>query len=594
MAALEKMPGHPRLYRRGTTYYHRAAIPKDIADSYPKSEETFSLKTKDHAEAVKKVRIAAVEVDQRFEEHRRRLKRSAAAPLDELTPDQIRLVHDTYYRHLMEEDEEVRLSGFVDLEGERLKEDISKQHPEITVLQRDNYEDAAEWNDRLIEHTRERYRRGLPSSFDRDEAEEVLSWEGINIRLKQNSPSWPRVTRAIQEASIRAGEAIQKRYAGEIVETPKAEVTTHPSTDTSPLLSEIFESRKAVADRTGEWSPKLVDDYVTWTSLFIEVVGDKPILSYRKPDAREFRDLLLDLPSNRHKVNATRGLTAREAVKAAKRLELKRITVSTVNKALSRLQATWNWADGQLDEVVTDIFGPMKLAEDVRAIDQRHPFDTEQLNRIFNGPLYIGCKSERRRTEPGETDMAHTHWYWLPLLGLFTGARLNELCQLMIDDLGEDSGIHFLRLHEGEETQRIKGHNRRVVPIHPELIRLGFVRYVEKAKSAGETQVFPTLRPSSKGYYSHQPSKDFNAYIEKIAAKTDRTSFHSFRHNFKDACRNCEVAHDIADLLQGHTLQGMAGRYGSGQVLLRRLHSEMSKVEYPELDLSHLAGFGKR
>ncbi len=57
MEALEKMPGHPRLYRRGATYYHRAAVPKDIMDSYPKREETFSLKTKDHAEAIRRVRV---------------------------------------------------------------------------------------------------------------------------------------------------------------------------------------------------------------------------------------------------------------------------------------------------------------------------------------------------------------------------------------------------------------------------------------------------------------------------------------------------------------------------------------------------------
>jgi hypothetical protein len=38
VAALEKMPGHPRLYRRNATYYHRAAIPKDIADTYPKHD----------------------------------------------------------------------------------------------------------------------------------------------------------------------------------------------------------------------------------------------------------------------------------------------------------------------------------------------------------------------------------------------------------------------------------------------------------------------------------------------------------------------------------------------------------------------------
>ncbi|WP_139327790.1 DUF6538 domain-containing protein [Rhodobacter aestuarii] len=51
------MPGHTRLYRRGAVYYHRAAVPTDIAATYGKREETFSLKTRDYAEAVRRVRI---------------------------------------------------------------------------------------------------------------------------------------------------------------------------------------------------------------------------------------------------------------------------------------------------------------------------------------------------------------------------------------------------------------------------------------------------------------------------------------------------------------------------------------------------------
>ncbi|WP_411741981.1 DUF6538 domain-containing protein [Rhodobacter sp. TJ_12] len=49
------MPGHTRLYRRGAVYYHRAAVPTDIAATYGKREETFSLKTRDYAEAVRRV-----------------------------------------------------------------------------------------------------------------------------------------------------------------------------------------------------------------------------------------------------------------------------------------------------------------------------------------------------------------------------------------------------------------------------------------------------------------------------------------------------------------------------------------------------------
>jgi hypothetical protein len=85
-----KMPGHPRLYRRGAKYCHRAAIPVDIKGSYPKSEETFTLDTTDYQEALKLVRKAAVETDDKFEAHRRALALETQPPLLELSDTKVK------------------------------------------------------------------------------------------------------------------------------------------------------------------------------------------------------------------------------------------------------------------------------------------------------------------------------------------------------------------------------------------------------------------------------------------------------------------------------------------------------------------------
>ena len=124
MSTLENMPSHPRLYRRNATYYHRAAVPTDIKATYPKTEETFSLGTKDHAEAVQKVRVAAAEVDGRFERHRKQQAILNGPPQASLTQAQIQSLSELYYAHLLEEDEETRLEGFVEFvetsEGKRV------------------------------------------------------------------------------------------------------------------------------------------------------------------------------------------------------------------------------------------------------------------------------------------------------------------------------------------------------------------------------------------------------------------------------------------------------------------------------------------
>ncbi|MDR9427637.1 MAG: hypothetical protein RI553_05945, partial [Salibaculum sp.] len=129
-----------------------------------------------------------------------------------------------------------------------------------------------------------------------------------------------------------------------------------------PMLSDIFAARQAEANRSSEWSAKLGADYWVWVGLFIELAGDRPISTYRKADARAFKDVLQELPANRTKYAATEGLGPREAVNAGKQHGLAVISTTTVNKGLGRLQTIWKWADKQLDEDLPDIFGPMKVA----------------------------------------------------------------------------------------------------------------------------------------------------------------------------------------------------------------------------------------
>lgn len=226
MAGLEKMPGHPRLYRRGNTYYHRAAAPLDIVGTYGKREETFSLKTKDYAEAIRRVRRAAVEVDQKFTAHRDYLKTVPDAPLEALPPDQLRRVSEIYYQHLLEEDEESRIRGFEDPFKEKLLGDLidwdAGTSPEdqeellnrIERLPSRTFEDRVTENEHLTATTRATYARGGVDEFHAIEAEDILRWSSVNLELAPNSPSWRPLVRKLQEATLRAREAIAQRDQG--------------------------------------------------------------------------------------------------------------------------------------------------------------------------------------------------------------------------------------------------------------------------------------------------------------------------------------------------------------------------------------------
>jgi hypothetical protein len=61
------MYGQTRLHRRGSVYYFRAMVPKDLRDHFGKREIVYSLRTRDGAEAIRLVRRASVDLDEQFE-----------------------------------------------------------------------------------------------------------------------------------------------------------------------------------------------------------------------------------------------------------------------------------------------------------------------------------------------------------------------------------------------------------------------------------------------------------------------------------------------------------------------------------------------
>ncbi|GAA6159722.1 site-specific integrase [Ruegeria sp. HU-ET01832] len=586
MRTLEKMPGHPRLYRRGSTYYHRAAVPKDIADSYGKVEETFSLRTKNRAEALVRVRIEAARIDRLFEEHRRALSRQqekdAEAPLDELTLIQIARAKQAYLHHLLDEDEEARLEGF---------EDPDDPDELIAYEPRPTFEEWQQVNQDMNEVNRTNLARGKRDKFFRSEAEEILTWEGIDLKLAEGSPSWPRLIRALQEASVEAHEATKDRDLGNPVSTPPYPEVTPRGTDGDSeglLLSEAVTSWEAEKSR-GAWSPKVRDDHLAWISAFKEIAGDKALSQYNKDDARRFKAVLLKLPANWKKKPEVRNLSILEAADKAAATGMPPMSSATLNKALRRVGAFWNWAEAHHDGIRTGLFKGLTIKETVNAREQRDPFSTEQLSKLFNSPLYTGCRSERFCAEPGDHSMRGTARYWLPLLGLFTGARLNELCQLKVSDVREEDGIVFLDITDEAEDQKVKSASgRRRIPVHRQLVELGFLEFVEERRDSGERQLFSELKIDASGYHSGEFSKFFSRYLERIGVKTEKTSFHSFRHNFEDACRNGGVLPHIMNAIQGHAELGMAGRYGDGVYRLGLLKDAIDNIQFAELDVSQI------
>ena len=200
--------------------------------------------------------------------------------------------------------------------------------------------------------------------------------------------------------------------------------------------------------------------------------------------------------------------------------------------------------------------------------EDRKPFSQEQLARIFSPE---GLFSQRRQTGGG----GYHARIWLPLLGLFTGARLDELGRLTLQNFESVPLPHF-RIRRGKNDESL-----RQIPLHPQLIELGFLDYVEAIKASGQERLWPFLK--TRGINKNDSEvlgRWFNGYIHKNLGFPDNVVFHSFRHTFKDLCRNAHIPKDAHHQLTGHSSSDTGDSYGEG-FALEVLYEEIQRITLP-------------
>ena len=162
----------------------------------------------------------------------------------------------------------------------------------------------------------------------------------------------------------------------------------------------------------------------------------------------------------------------------------------------------------------------MTIKRQTRPQEQRKPFSTEDLQKIFNTKQYLDDRFK------------HSFQFWLPILGLFTGMRLEEICQLHLEDIRIVQDIWVFDLFEKREDKRKTEAGQRYVPLHhflkDDLNLPGRVQYLT---NAGETRLFPELKKNKYGQYSHYAGRWFNEFYKKKCQFTDPEDkvFHSFR-----------------------------------------------------------------
>lgn len=375
---------------------------------------------------------------------------------------------------------------------------------------------------------------------------------GHGYDLPEESEDRRRVLLEFAKGLSHALQALKSRKAGEWVDTPSVPAMTAdatPPTAGAPMLSAVVSAFIAKADKTKPMFKKTEPTL----RLFLEVIGDKPVSALRQVDVDDFFALLCKLPPRWRDEQRKRGCTVSTLAAVAWPACIAPKTLEDSYVAALRPFL------GDSRRLYGDQGFPLHLTTDgIKYTGTRKGRERAQralrpaeLVRLFNGPECAAFAA----------DPAQVHRYWLPLLGLYTGARVNEVCQLNPQcDIREEGGIWLLDITEESEgdsrvSKSVKNEtSRRPVPVHPELLRLGFLRYVERVRAGGHALLFPEWAPSG-GKASAAAAKWFRGHIAALGLRDETPracilGFHCFRSTF--LARAYDLGVVDAEAVTGH------------------------------------------
>jgi integrase len=270
----------------------------------------------------------------------------------------------------------------------------------------------------------------------------------------------------------------------------------------------------------------------------------------------DYLETLKKLPAGINKNPAYRGKSIKELLATP---DLPPMSTTTINKYIERAGSLLIWCMKQ-EYIDRNPAMGLSIAKTTKDDEQRSVYsiaDLELIQKLL--PSVDTAKPER---------------YWIPRIAMYSGLRLNEICQLYVDDVVEVDSIWCFDVN-GDKDKRIKNlASRRIVPVHPKLIDSGLLDYIEGMKKTGAPRVWMNLVKGRDGH-SHDYGHWFSRFNRSKITTDPLKVFHSLRHTLADTLKQAGVAEGVISEILGHSNASITtGRYGKRfrpQVLLDAL-----------------------
>lgn len=471
----------------------------------------------------------------------------------------------------------------------------------------------APMNAGTIKEARAQMLRGYAEAQHRAE---LISHQSIQAR--GGSPKWlldDILVAELRQSSIRCEPASSIPAVPEGTSAnPTPEVPAEPVahsiylTPSTKKFSEIIApTLQSLKDKNG-WK----DDLRQRTAIaerFAWVTGDKPLYEYSEADIEAYVKALRLMPADMRYGRLGQfgymavpfNLANLPKVTAENRRDERSINrdLSTLHSMSTQL-AKREWRSRSGKSVIEMDFKEYMIAvEDDPGNPKRVPWTPEHLRVMFSLPLWNGSGGALARLKTStRMQIYQDSAYWVPLLAIYTGMSREEICGLEVIDFVFDCEVPFLlvqanmtRSQDGVTPGGLKRKSRhRVMPIHPELLRLGIKEYVEhiaaEAGFCGPEQIipiFPELYRADAKRGSALPKDELVApeiggkrfYKRAWMGIVDAThaimplpetrggkkaDFHSTRTYTQSMLASPEVSQTLIDRIMGHAAKGTGPR----------------------------------
>lgn len=562
---------------QGNSYWARMKVPKDVAHMFPTGELWENLHTGNPHDAAKMAPPILAGFKKLIADARKSNNGS------EVIPTLVKMLH-----WIISDDCEIEPDEGASLELETPWK-ITKEMLRLEAIEKGSLEGGDAFDATvagMLRASGEHVRPDHPSvaAARRSAASALLT----SLKIKERA----RLVQAHEARAASLRGTLEAHVLEPVSQPVAAAALPPPSMTLQKLHDEWLATLTVVEKEKGRLNHQI--------RRLIEVVGDKPANHLTKADVREFMGLVARFPGRKRsaELNALPMRELIEKFEADNAAIMARNAAKKPGDAMEEVPATLRATTA--DEWFGGYRRMFEYGVDMDLID-RHPFEARikkhavkgaepmkkrefteaEIKTIFGAPLFNGFEGDGERGYrhlPGDTILRDAK-YWLPILGLFHGGRLTEFAGMPHADLKQSpAGSWYFDLTTGRQVKNET--SQRMIPLHPHMIKLGFLEYVAKLRAGNSPWLFPDLDHETKHGPGHAFSKWWGLWMDKHGLTDPSITHHSWRHTFKRAARQSDVKEELHDVITGHTNASVGRSYGPGADV-EPLVREMAKITFP-------------